>query len=68
MPADEQLKLNKIVSQAHAANRRVRFWATPELPTVWKVLFDAEVDLINTDKLAELESFLASQAAKPKKP
>ena len=68
MPADEQLKLNKIISQAHAANRRVRFWATPELPAVWKVLFDAEVDLINTDKLAELESFLASQAAKPKKP
>jgi hypothetical protein len=36
----------------------VRFWATPEKPEVWRELLKAEVDLINTDKLAELREFL----------
>ena len=68
MPAEEKLKLKKIVDQAHASGRRVRFWATPENPAIWKELYDAGVDLINTDKLAELEKFLSGQKPAPKKP
>jgi hypothetical protein len=61
MPSDEKLKLRKIVRQAHDKGRRVRFWATPENKAVWQELYEAEVDLINTDRLAELEKFLAGQ-------
>jgi len=68
MPAEEKLKLKKIVEQAHASGRRVRFWATPENPALWQELYDAGVDLINTDKLAELEKFLSGQKPAPKKP
>mgnify|MGYP001244033503 CR=1 FL=1 len=68
MPAEEKLKLKNIVEQAHARGRRVRFWATPENPALWQELYDANVDLINTDKLAELEKFLAGQNPAPKKP
>lgn len=57
-PNDEASKLATIVDQAHAAGRRVRFWATPESPAVWSVLNSAGVDLINTDALADLASFL----------
>jgi hypothetical protein len=68
MPTGERLKLKNIVEQAHARGRRVRFWATPEIPALWQELYDAKVDLINTDKLAELEKFLASQKPAHKKP
>jgi hypothetical protein len=54
----ERQKLRDIVAKAHAAGRRVRFWATPEKAEVWQELLEAEVDLINTDDLAGLQSFL----------
>ena len=58
MPAADREKLQQIVQQAHAAGRRVRFWATPDLESVWGALADADVDLINTDDLAGLSAFL----------
>ena len=58
MPAAEREKLREIVSKAHAAGRRVRFWATPEKTSMWRELNAAGVDLINTDDLAGLRDFL----------
>ena len=63
IPAAEKAKLRRIVEKAHARGRKVRFWATPESPAVWKELSEAGVDLINTDRLAELQKFL-SQGSK----
>ncbi|RYU14780.1 glycerophosphodiester phosphodiesterase family protein [Nocardioides iriomotensis] len=71
MPADQRAKLHDIVSRAHAAGYRVRFWATPDTPgaardAVWNELLDAGVDHLNTDDLAGLEAFLrARQPAAP---
>lgn len=59
-PSDKQ-KLDNIVKQAHKHQRKVRFWATPERETVWLLLHELNVDLINTDKLSELKSFLLKQ-------
>lgn len=56
--SSDRLKLQNIVKQAHQQQRKVRFWATPERESVWQVLLDLNVDLINTDKLPELKSFL----------
>ena len=61
MPENERTKLRQIVGKAHQYGRRVRFWATPELPAVWRELLAADVDLINTDDLAGLERFLRQQ-------
>lgn len=61
MPDAERQKLQKIVQQAHTKGRVVRFWATPEAPDLWKELSHAGVDRINTDKLAELASFLSKK-------
>jgi hypothetical protein len=58
MPEDEFRKLTNIVSKAHAAGKRVRFWATPDSTSVWKVLRAAGVDLINADDLRGLATFL----------
>jgi hypothetical protein len=62
---EDRQKLEKIVAQAHTQGRQVRFWNTPDTPDAWRVLFDAGVDIINTDHLAELKAFLL--AAKPAK-
>lgn len=51
-------KLNEFVSAVHAKQRILRFWATPDTPEMWRVLHDAGVDLINTDDLKGLKSFL----------
>ncbi len=63
LPVEEKEKLRRIVSQAHTEGRRVRFWATdidpPEFQhNFWKELINAEVDLINTEKLQALRDFL----------
>ena len=58
MSGEERSKLAAFVRTAHKHGRLVRFWATPEKPAVWAELRAAGVDLINTDKLAELRKFL----------
>ena len=58
MPEEERGKLRGIVEKVHAQGRRVRFWATPEDPTVWAELVAAEVDHIGTDELDRLRTFL----------
>jgi glycerophosphoryl diester phosphodiesterase len=63
-PAATREKVADIVARAHAAGRRVRFWATPDergraRERVWRLLLDAGVDHLNTDDLAGLERFLS---------
>ncbi len=60
----ERAKLTQAVEKAHAHGRRIRFWATPDRPSVWRELYDRDVDLINTDDLPGLEKFLRDQPAK----
>jgi hypothetical protein len=68
MPPEERARLQEFVSKAHRHGRLVRFWATPESPALWKELLTAGVDLINTDKLDELQHFLRdSSAAGPRR-
>jgi hypothetical protein len=61
MPDEEQAKLKELVRKAHQHHRLVRFWDTPEKTAVWQELRAAGVDLINTDKLDELQQFLTGQ-------
>jgi hypothetical protein len=61
LPEDERAKLSALIARTHGQGRRIRLWATPDNIAGWKVLRDAGVDLINTDKLADLEKFLRSE-------
>jgi hypothetical protein len=58
IPFGQLEHLKSIVDQAHERGRVVRFWATPETPSLWRDLRSSGVDLINTDKLAALRDFL----------
>ena len=68
MPEEERAKLRDFVAKAHRRGRLVRFWATPETPALWDELLMAEVDLLNTDRLADLRQFLRKRLADPKMP
>ncbi|MFF3304220.1 phosphatidylinositol-specific phospholipase C/glycerophosphodiester phosphodiesterase family protein [Streptomyces sp. NPDC002908] len=62
-PAAERDRLHTLVSTAHRAGQRVRFWGTPDVAgpqraAVWTELLAAGVDHLNTDDLAGLEAFL----------
>lgn len=50
--------LRELVKECHRQNKKIRFWATPDNEKMWSQLISADVDLINTDALADLSSFL----------
>jgi hypothetical protein len=54
--------LRQIVEKAHQQGRKVRFWNAPDTSEGWQLLWSAGVDLINTDDLAGLETFLRARA------
>jgi Glycerophosphoryl diester phosphodiesterase family len=58
MPAAERMRLKEMARKCHAQGKLLRLWATPEKEAFWGELYSAGVDLINTDKLAELAAFL----------
>jgi hypothetical protein len=58
MSGEERAKFRDFVRRAHDHGRLLRFWNTPESPAFWAELRAAGVDLINTDRLAELRGFL----------
>jgi len=61
IPADEEDTLRNYVAEAHRFGKKVRLWASPENHAVWDELLKCGVDLINTDKLAELKNFLLTR-------
>jgi hypothetical protein len=61
MPQEERRKLRRMVETAHSQGRRVRFWATPEVPGLWAELVAANVDHIGTDELGQLRTYLTTQ-------
>jgi len=62
MSVEEQAKLKALIDKAHKGGHVLRFWALPEKPeVVWPLLFNAGLDLLNTDDLPKLRSFLLEQ-------
>jgi len=54
----EGAKLNQLVALARTCGVKLRFWKIPDHSVGWGVIRDAGVDLLNTDDLAGLQSFL----------
>ncbi len=53
--------LQRLAERVHAEGKKLRLWASPDRPLAWKTLKAAGVDLINTDKLEELSTFLRKE-------
>ena len=50
--------LKELVVECHEQAKMIRFWATPDNQKMWSQLLEADVDLINTDSLETLSTFL----------
>lgn len=64
LPLEQRNQLREVVERTHAQNRRLRLWAAPDTESGWRELAEAGVDLINTDKLSELERFLRARQSR----
>jgi len=51
-------RIRDLSERVHAEGKKLRLWAIPDNEKAWEALLAAGVDLINTDKLQELHSFL----------
>ena len=58
-PSAVRRRLASVVARAHAQGRRLRFWNTPDVPVVWRLLVQSGVDLIGADDLDALRRFLS---------
>jgi alkaline phosphatase len=50
IPANEKRRLQQLTDSAHAAGKKVRFWAAPDEINAWFQLMQLGVDYINTDQ------------------
>jgi hypothetical protein len=57
-PAIDRTRLQADIDRAHAAGKKVRLWAIPDLPVAWDLMKQLGVDYINTDKIEQLATFL----------
>jgi hypothetical protein len=60
-PAKDRARLQADISRAHAAGKKVRLWAIPDIPAAWDLMKQLGVDYINTDKIDQLAAFLKQQ-------
>ena len=62
-PRSVRRRVGLAAAKAHAEGRRLRFWNTPDLPVVWRILVGSGVDLIGADDLDALRRCLLKSAA-----
>ena len=56
--AGDRKMLQHIIDSVHHAGKTIRFWAAPDNETSWLLQMQLGVDLVGTDKIDELGSFL----------
>jgi alkaline phosphatase len=57
---------HKVISlrdEVHTKNKKLRFWGAPDNATAWSTWIDLKIDILGTDKVAELADFLLYRAA-----
>ncbi len=58
---EDLARIRELADRVHAEGKKLRLWAIPDNEIAWKALLDAGVDLINTDRLSELNTYLGSK-------
>ncbi|MBX3242184.1 MAG: alkaline phosphatase [Chitinophagaceae bacterium] len=58
IPEAERKKIQEAVQRVHAAGKKIRFWASPDIINAWHVFMDMKIDFINTDRIEELTVFM----------
>lgn len=61
MPEDQRRRLLDLTARAHAAGRKIRFWAVPNRVRLWAEQLACGVDWLNLDNLPSAERFLRAR-------
>lgn len=61
MPEEQFQRLRQLVKKIHAEGKKLRLWACPEDPAVWKKLREAGADFLSTDQLELVREFLLAK-------
>lgn len=56
----EDEKILSLISQVHAIDKPLRFWASPDTKKAWAYLLKRKVDILGTDNVSELCVWLAN--------
>lgn len=54
----DMTRIRELADRVHAEGKILRLWAIPDNELAWKTLLEVGVDLINTDRLEELHTYL----------
>ncbi|MAI85710.1 MAG: hypothetical protein CMF99_00765 [Candidatus Marinimicrobia bacterium] len=57
-PVKEEEHLLELIKKVHSERKMIRFWGSPDNIKSWELLYLNDVDLINTDKVAELYNYI----------
>lgn len=55
---NDLVRIRDLAQRVHAEGKKLRLWAIPDNEEAWRVLLNAGVDFINTDRLEGLHQFL----------
>lgn len=58
MADSDREKIVVAIEKAHAMDKPVRLWGSPDFPEAWDAMMKLKVDYINTDKIEELTAYL----------
>lgn len=58
IPDEDRIRLTNAIDSAHALNKKIRFWNSPDNPDAWKTFMEMGIDFLNTDHIIELAGFL----------
>jgi alkaline phosphatase len=53
-------KIKSIIDKVHSYNKPLRFWATPDSKSAWKIFSAMGVDFINTDQPCKASNYFSS--------
>ena len=59
-PLKEEEHLLELIKKVHNEGKMIRFWGSPDNIKSWELLYLNDVDLINTDKVAELYNYIST--------
>lgn len=60
MSAEDSVSIKSFIDSGHEKGKIVRFWGCPDTELAWRTFLDMGVDVINTDRVAELGEYMRS--------
>jgi hypothetical protein len=58
LPLKDDKLIRAMINAVHIAGKRIRFWGAPDKPAAWEKLIALKADILSTDKIDELVSYI----------